>query len=466
MEDRARAVGLFRYSLVREPADPGLSSRQRGVLVRHLAAQYHLGPGGERVKVSRNTIDRWVRDYRTGGFEALVPVPRHVEARTPAGLLELAESLREEEPSRTGAQIARVIAEHHGWSPSERTIQRHLARAGLAWRGAEAPKAFGRFEASKPNEMWTGDALHGVVVAGHKTYLFAFIDDHSRALVGYRWGFAEDTLRIEAALRAGMASRGVPQRLYLDNGSAMVSGQLLRACASLGIILVHSRPGKPEGRGKIERVFRTVRDQFMVELAHSTLGSLQDLNSLFAAWVESVYHRQVHSETGEAPITRFASAGPPELPSPEQLREAFLWAEKRLVTKAATVSLFSNHYEVDAALVGQKVELVFDPFDLTDIDVRFNGRSMGRAVPRRVGRHVHPAAQQEPGPKPAKPSGIDYLGLVEKRRQAELAGRIDYRSLAGAVNDAEDDGDNRGDSATAIETCDSSTAVTQQEAKL
>jgi len=121
------------------------------------------------------------------------------------------------------------------------------------------PAAFGRFEADAPNELWTGDALHGPVVGGRKTYLFAFIDDHSRALVGHRWGHAEDTVRLAAALRAALASRGVPQRIYVYNGSAFVDAQLLRACATLGIRLVHSRPGKPAGRGKIERVLCATR---------------------------------------------------------------------------------------------------------------------------------------------------------------------------------------------------------------
>ena len=102
MEDRAQAVGLFRYSLVREAADPAVSSRQRGKWVRRLAAETHLGPGGDRVQVSRNTLDRWIRTYRAGGFEALVPAPRHVEARTPAAALELAEALRVDATITTG----------------------------------------------------------------------------------------------------------------------------------------------------------------------------------------------------------------------------------------------------------------------------------------------------------------------------------------------------------------------------
>ena len=112
---------------------------------------------------------------------------------------------------------------------------------------------FGRFEADRPNELWTGDALHGPVLGGRKTYLFAFLDDHSRAIVGHRFGFAEDTVRLAAALRPALGSRGVPDAVYVDNGSAFVDAWLLRACAKLGIRLVHSTPGRPQGRGKIER---------------------------------------------------------------------------------------------------------------------------------------------------------------------------------------------------------------------
>lgn len=117
-------------------------------------------------------------------------------------------------------------------------------------------------------------------------------------------------MRFEAALRSGFAAPGVPEALYLDNGTPFVSGQLLRACASLRIRLIHSRPGRPEGRGKIEPVFRTVRDHFLVEAAHAELADLVALNRLFAPWVETTYHRAVHSKTGEAPLTPAQLHGP------------------------------------------------------------------------------------------------------------------------------------------------------------
>jgi putative transposase len=433
-DDRRQAIALFRYSLIREAADPALSTRERGALVRALAERAHLGPTGERVRVSRNTLDRWIRAWRVGGFPALLPDPRVGRRRVEAELLELAVTLKREQPRCAATQIARIITEQHGSSPHERTLQRHFRRVGLdrelATQRGEL-RAFGRFQAEAPNQLWTADALHGPAVAGRKAYLFAAIDDHSRALVGYRWAHAEDTLRLEAALRAGFAARGLPGALYVDNGSPFISRQLERVCAVLGIRLTHSKPGQPQGRGKIERVFRTVREQFLVELdTRGGAGDLEELNRLFGAWVEGVYHHRVHAETGQAPMERFLAGAPPRLPSPTELRKAFLWAEHRQVTKQAMVSLFGNRYQVDPALVGATVELVFDPFDLGHIQVRYQQRPMGAAVPFQLGRHVHPHATPDPAqPLTPRPSGIDYLAMVEQRIAATQRRRIAYACL-------------------------------------
>ena len=437
-DDRARDVGLFRYSLIRDPADPALSKAERGTLVRALAAVEHRGPDGEMVSVGRSTLDDWIRAYRAGGFDALVPKPRRSVARTPGEVLELAVAAKREAPRRTAAQVLRVMAAPGGEAGcSLRTVQRHFARLGLNTGPDGSPsKVFGRYEASGRNDLWTGDALHGPMVAGAKAYLLAFIDDYSRAVPGHRWTAAEDTLRLEAALRAGLACRGVPKAVLVDRGAAFVSRQFLRACASLGIRLVHARPYAPQTKGKIERFFRTVRAQFLVEVdARGGVASLAELNELFTAWVEVVYHQAVHSETKATPLERFNAPGPPVLPTPQDLHEAFLWSEHRAVTKTATVSLHGNAFEVDAALVGQRCELVFDPFDLTDIDVRYQGRAMGKAVPVRITRHTHPQARPETALPPV-PTGIDYLSLIAARRDAALKGKpIDYAQLDTAGSD-------------------------------
>jgi putative transposase len=285
--------------------------------------------------------------------------------------------------------------------------------------------------------MWTGDTLHGPVIAGGKAYLFAFLDDHSRAVMGARWACRDDVVRMAAAFRPALQRRGVPRAACLDNGSPFVDAWLLRGCAVLGIKLIHSRPGKPEGRGKIERFFRTVRDQFLVEVGDGGgVKSLAEMNRLFQAWVEACYHQAAHSETGEEPIARWARATPAEraVPEPARLREAFLWSERRRAAKTALVSLHGNSYQVDAHLAGKYVELVFDPFDLDRIEVRLAGKPAGAAVPFTVGRHRHPKTRVPGGGHRAgpAPTGTGYLAALGDSHDAGLKEQVSYRSLAGA----------------------------------
>jgi putative transposase len=440
---RAEQVALFRYQLVREAADPALSTRQRGRMVREIASKAHQGPFGEPVTVSRGTIDRWIRAWRDGGFAALAPPARQVTLRTDAEVLEMAAGLKRESPARTAAQVRRILVKACGWSPSVRTLQRHFERLELRARpDGLPPAAFGRFECAAPNEMWTGDALHGPRIAGRKAYLFCFIDDHSRAVMAARWGYFEDTVRLAAALRPALAARGVPARIYTDNGSAFVDAAVNRAAARLGIKITHSAPGRPEGRGKIERFFRTVREEFLVEIGDgSGVASLAELNRLFTAWCERVYHARPHSETGQPPMERWLAGAPFPVPDPAQLREAFLWSEHRIVRKDATLSLFGVFYQVsDLSLAGRKAECVFDPFDMSVLEVRWNGRPHGTAVPQEEGRHSHPKARPEQPGVPPAPTGIDYLGLIRaEHEEAARRDRIRYGALAAGEDDQDQD---------------------------
>jgi putative transposase len=440
---RARDVALFRYALVRSLADPELSSAERGALVRELAGRVQIGPFGEPVRVSRASLDRWIRAWRAGGFDALLPTQRQIQPRTEAGVLELAQRLKRERPARTAAHIVRIIEQERGWAPSARTVQRLFARLGLNVRpDGTVPAAFGRFEAEVPDELWVSDGLHGPIVEGGRAVLFALLDDHSRYAVGYRWGHGENTLGMQTTLHDAVKTHGCPRRLYADNGSAYRCAQLGWSLAVLDIRLVHSQPGRPQGRGKIERWNRTVRDQFLVEIqgadgpgggtadSGSTVTTLAELNRLFSAWIHHHYHRSVHSETGATPAARYHAEGraPAPRPDPTRLRRAFLWREQRKVTACSTVSLHGNRYEVDCALVGRTVDLLFVPFDLTIIEVEYQGRPMGQASPHTITRHVHPNVTAQ-APEAVQATGINYLHLLDDaRHQAGQA--IHFPALA------------------------------------
>src|SRR6185312_12861524 len=157
----------------------------------------------------------------------------------------------QENPDRTAAQVVRILRASGGWAPSESTLLRLFHRRDLMGPAAgDQPGVFGRFEAAAPNERWVGDALHGPRVGGRKTFLFAFLDDHSRLAVGYRFGFAEDTVRLAAALRPALAARGVPPRSMSITARRFVDAWLLRACAKLAVRLVHSQPEDRSDAGR------------------------------------------------------------------------------------------------------------------------------------------------------------------------------------------------------------------------
>ena len=216
-QDRVAAVAVFRFQLISAAVDEDLSARARGALVREIAEAWHTDPFGRRVQFSRDTLDRWIRMWRQGGFEALVPSARMTPLRTDTAILALAEGLKRENPARTAAQVERILVRSQGWSPSQSTLLRLFHRLELPGANGQVVggSVFGRFEAGEPNQMWTGDALHGKRIGGRKTYLFAFIDDHSRFVPGYRWGFAEDAVRLAAPLRAGLENHGIPQAVYV-----------------------------------------------------------------------------------------------------------------------------------------------------------------------------------------------------------------------------------------------------------
>jgi putative transposase len=254
---RAQTIALWRWSLIEPAMDPALTSRQRGRVVRDIAGREHAGPFGRTVSVSRKTVDRWITARKAGGFDTLVPAPRQSAPRTDAQVVELAVGLKKENPARTAAQVRRVLIAQLGWAPSERAIQRWFSARELTTRpDGRPPRAYGRFEAEKINEIWTADLMNGPKIGGRACHLAGIIDDHSRFLTGHQFVRRPDAVRFAAVLRAAVQRHGVPAVLYTDHGGCFTDASLARTCAVLGISLVHSQPGKPAGRGKIERYSR------------------------------------------------------------------------------------------------------------------------------------------------------------------------------------------------------------------
>src|SRR6266571_8698848 len=433
------AIALHRWAVIAEAANDRLTAAERGALARQIAARAHTHPDGSVRRYSRGTIDRWLRAWRAGGLAALKPSPRADTGtvRAHPELFAEAAALRLELPGRSAAQIASILYHRHGIRVHERTIRGQLRRAGRDREGlAAGPKAYGRYEAARPNERWISDVLIGPWLpwprreGSVRGRLFLIVDDHSRLLVDGRFFDRENARACQDLLRRAITRRGLPDVFYCDNGAPFSNAWLARTCGVLGIRLVHSRPYSPEGRGKQERLNRYIREAFLAEAVHHGIESLEALNDLFTAWAEQVANRRAHAETGQAPIERFQAGGPPRQASPARLAEAFRWSVTRKVTRTATVPLEGNAYAVDPALTGRRVELRYDPEDLTRIDVYLDGRPAGAAVPFITRRHVHRAVPQA-APEPAPATGVDYLGLVAAAHDGEAGtgAKIDFTRL-------------------------------------
>jgi putative transposase len=348
--DPTEALALRRYALIAEAANPCLTPRERGRIVRAVAARVHEHPDGSDWAVCRHTLDRWLRAYQTHGLEGLKPGPpadTGVVRRHPE-LFQEAAALRLEHPARSAAHIADIVSARHGIRLSERTVREQMHKRGLdrARLNAE-PRAFGRYEADGPNERWIGDVLVGPWVphprraGSRQARLFLLVDDHSLLLVHGSWCNNENTRAGQQVLRAAITRRGLPEQIYFDNGAPsptlpFANAALERTCAVLGIHLIHSKPYSPECRGKQERLNRVIRERFLLEAEAAGIADLQQLNDRFVAWAESYLNCRLHSETGQTPIGRFQAQGPPRAADPELLHllSPAQLEELRLLTNA------------------------------------------------------------------------------------------------------------------------------------
>ncbi len=383
MEDektkRSEEVALFRYGLIADLVhlEPGTKGLYR--LLGAKAAKDYCIPGSTRTRVAEETMRTWLRLYRQKGFDALKPRPRKDagESRAlPQEVKDALVSIKEDNPElsvqlviKEALATARVPADI---SLAASTVHRVLSRAGLMARASSVeggtPGDRRRFAFELAGELMMSDVMHGpaVTVAGRqrrKTYLIGFLDDATRVVPYAAFALAENTAAFLPVLKQAVMRRGVPKRLFVDNGAAYRSHHLALVCAKLGITLIHARPYAPQSKGKQERWFRTVRMQLLPRLTEADTSSLEALNRRLWAWVEGEYHQAPHRGLDEeTPLDRWAqkSGEVKYLDGQVDLDDLFLAEAKRKVAKDRTVSLDGLVYEVDAALVGETVTLRFD----------------------------------------------------------------------------------------------------------
>jgi len=391
MDAKAEKLALFRYGLI---APLVLEPLPRGELTRRAAEiagrQYEI-PDSTRRAVSVDTLLDWAARYRRGGFAGLAPKPRQDRGQsrtiTPQ-LATLIDRLKRENPHRTGTALLRELAgaSNQGAPPlSASTLYRFLHQRGLTARALLTPPGRKKFEAERSNQIWQADMLVGPWVqrpggGRQPVFLHAMLDDASRLIPHAQFYPSQSLEAVLDCFRQAIAARAVPVRLYIDNAKVYRSPQLARIAASLGTLITHSRPYQPEGRGKIERCFRTVREQFLATLDRKPPLTLDALNERLWQWIDQ-YHRTEHSALGTTPLLRWQrdidQVRP--LPPTTDVRRLFFHRVDRLVRRDSTFLVQHRLYEAPAALAGHTVEARLDPFDPTEVEVWYQGAFQGTA---------------------------------------------------------------------------------------
>jgi putative transposase len=433
MDAKAEKIALFRYGLI---ATLVLESLPRGELIRRareLAEREYDIPFSDRRRVAVDTLMHWATRYRSGGLEALAPQPRSDRGKPrviPPQLAQLIERLRRENPHRNGTTLLRELAliSEDGVAPiSESSLYRFLKKRGLTTRQLLTKTGYKKFEAEYANQIWQSDLMYGPYVereSGGKrqSFLCAILDDASRLIPHGQFYGDQGLESLLDCLRQAIAARGVPVRLYVDNGKIFRSRQLERIGASIGILIVHTPPYQPEGRGKIERFFRTVREQFLAGIDRQQVRTLQDLNSRFQAWMDSTYHREPHGALDTSPLARWQRdiEHIRQLPPSTDLRRLFFYRVDRLVRRDSTFLLHRRFYEAPPHLAGRRIEVRFDPLDPIEMEIHFEGQPVGTVRP--VDAVIN--AQLPPRPKTETPSatttGINYIELLQKKEDSDV----------------------------------------------
>jgi transposase InsO family protein len=376
-ESRAREIAAFRYGLIAELVNPYLNRQELRALLRQKAGREHEVPFLGKRTLTVSCLRKWLAAYRKQGMEGLTPTPRRdagsCRALTLSEAALLVSELESHPECTATVTLKRLQAEGRIQSrPSLSSLSRLVRATGLDRQGrlrALQQQQTLPFEFFAPLECVQADCMYTVAVPDAKgkrrqAVLLAFLDDATRRILYACFSFSENALAFECGIRHILAAHGRIGRLYVDHGAGFVSLQTRRILDTLGIVLVHSRPYTPKGRGKIERFFRTVRQQFLSVPDCDSVASLRDLDVRFHTWLESEYHRSPHrSLGGRTPLELWIEKAHLIIPLDPtvNLAEVFMHEDTRKVHKDSTFTLYSVLYEVDSTLIGEHVRLRYDP---------------------------------------------------------------------------------------------------------
>ena len=443
-DDSRQPIALWRFQLLAPLLDverrPGAFRRAIEKIVRRKHDHPVRGP----IHIGRSTLEHWLAAYRRDGLDGLMPVSRRDRGKSRCIDDVLAEAIETLATSRPQLDGPGLLAELRTEAPerplpSLPTVYRFLRARGLDQRAAPTRRDHRAYAFDLAGDCWQGDVMYGPELPNRdggrdRTYLIAILDDATRLIAHAEFYSDQHLSALKDCLKQALLKRGLPRRLYFDNGQIFRSRLLQLVSARLGIHLIHTRPYQPQGRAKLERWFGTVRRSFLARVETERIADLGALNRLLFAWIEGVYHREPHRGIErETPLDRWMrlSEGIRPLPRDIDLDELFLDETTRRVGKDGTFTLDGKTFEAGPAFIGLRVKVRFDPFDRRRVFVEStHGTSVtaypvDRAGNRRVRRLPH-------APSPvAAPTPLRALD--------QLASDMDIKTVEGERDEDDQD---------------------------
>jgi putative transposase len=411
--EKKEKIAVFRFGVIFPLIEKDLHEYwgEKERILRELVGKEWDIPFSKRSFISKATILNWVKRYEDGGrkIKALFPEARGDRGRMRCIDDELLDSLVQFRKNNPKLSTPRLVekAKAEGVIPpgkeiSMASLYRLMKLHKLKREQAKIDRR--KFEVQMSNDLWQSDCMHGPKVEhegkSRKSYLFALLDDHSRLITHGQFYLAESLENYLDCFWTALRKRGVPRKLYVDNGPSFRSHRLQLGCASLEIGLSYARPYKPQGKGKIERFFRTVRTQFLPELPETL--NLEELNSRFTAYLDDVYHARVHNGTDQTPLERYLNDAKSLRQAPADLPQYFRIQVRRKVNNDRTVKLDGKVFEAPVGLIGQEVFLRYENYDRIEVFVGNESKGFLRILDQEVNSRVkriqektseqHPAA--------------------------------------------------------------------------
>ena len=377
-QEKKQALALMRYSAI-APLITGLSDDYESLTAffNNASVKGVIHPDGTVKHYAPGTIEKWYRNYKEAGFDALIPTGR-VDQGKPRklddDLQEQIRYLKANYPRMSASAIYRQLRDNgsiKNGEVSESTVNRYINLIAVQMK-TTTNQDMRRYERAHINEVWCGDSSVGPYLKTsdgkkHKVYIIALIDDASRFIAGIDVFFNDNFVNLMSVMKSAVAKYGRPGMFNFDNGSSFKNKQMELLAARIGSVVHYDQPYTPTQKAKIERWFRTMKDQWLSSLDIRDFHSLDELRGNLLAYVQN-YNQTVHSSLkGLSPQDRFFSE-PNRIRrlSDEEIENCFLLELERRVSSDSVIVIDQVEYEVDYRFAKQRIKLRYSP-DMKDI---------------------------------------------------------------------------------------------------